>query len=47
MIMASTSSVDSDPFVDPSVNVDEVTLNVGRNASLTLGTESLIVLGKF
>ena len=42
---------DSDPFEDP-VSVEEQsnfgedsTLIVGRNASLTLGTDSLIVLG--
>lgn len=42
---------DSDPFDDP-VSVEEqsdygedCTLVVGRNASLTLGTDSLIVLG--
>lgn len=43
----------TDPFADPSVNssqrefgADNFTLEVGRNASLTLGTDSLIILGK-
>ena len=41
---------DSDPFADPNVEVvghdiGVSTLSVGRNASLTLGTDSLIVLG--
>lgn len=40
----------NDPFADPHTGDDrhyvgETTLNVGRNASLTLGTDSLIVLG--
>ena len=45
-----------DPFVDPITSFDEhardhsfgidSTLAVGRNASLTLGTDSLIVLGE-
>jgi sphingosine kinase len=44
------------PFVDPSTSLEEPgrgnsfaidsTLAVGRNASLTLGTDSLIVLGE-
>lgn len=40
-----------DPFADPTVPQDqqsfpaESTLTVGRNASLTLGKDSLIVLG--
>ena len=37
-----------DPFADPMLVEDQrtiTTLNVGRNASLTLGTDSLIVLG--
>lgn len=44
---------DDDPFADPTVVMDQrieigpATLNVGRNASLTLGTDSLIVLGMF
>ena len=49
--MAPTSLADSDPFVDP-VNIandhdytDGWTLPVGRSASLTLATDSLIVLG--
>lgn len=48
---------DDDPFKDPSLagtqtpqpqpsdNVPGTTLAVGRNASLTLGTDSLVVLG--
>ena len=41
---------DDDPFPttlveDQRTLVGESTLNVGRNASLTLGTDSLIVLG--
>ena len=49
--MAPTSLADSDPFVDPvnSVSDDDYTeawtLPVGRSASLTLATDSLIVLG--
>lgn len=49
--MAPTSIGDSDPFVDP-VNTasdhdytEAWTLPVGRDASLTLATDSLIVLG--
>jgi len=48
--MTMEPNVDSDPFADPN-GVDEPrfvvdsTLNVGRHASLTLGTDSLIVLG--
>jgi hypothetical protein len=40
-----------DPFADPTLVEEQrdfvggSTLNVGRNASLTLGTDSLIVLG--
>ena len=43
---------DRDPFADPINTVEDVshvegtTLAVGRNASLTLATEALIVLGK-
>lgn len=43
---------DSNPFADPSIGeeqerlVENATLSVGRNASLTLGTDSLIVLGR-
>ncbi|KAA6411134.1 MAG: sphingosine kinase [Lasallia pustulata] len=43
--MTSTISSDSDPFADPGVAEGVVdTLNAGRNASLTLATDSLIVL---
>lgn len=49
--MAPTSSTDTDPFADPD-NVpgdhdytEGWTLPVGRSASLTLATDSLIVLG--
>lgn len=48
---------DGDPFADPAqveeeeqdqrTFVGEATLNAGRNANLTLGTDSLIVLGLF
>ena len=44
--MTSTISSDSDPFADPGLAEGVVdTLNAGRNASLTLATDSLIVLG--
>jgi hypothetical protein len=48
--MTMEPNVDSDPFADPHVDDDaqfvvDSTLNVGRHASLTLGTDSLIVLG--
>lgn len=42
---------DNDPFADPTIVEDQLnfvgesTLHVGRNASLTLGTDCLIVLG--
>ena len=40
---------DGDPFADPTRHDhhfdEQATLNVGRNASLTLGTDSLVVLG--
>ena len=45
--------IESDPFADPNVSGSQqdlgqdATLLVGRNASLTLGTDSLIVLGKY
>ncbi|KAI9881046.1 MAG: sphinganine kinase lcb4 [Pleopsidium flavum] len=48
--MATELPTDSDPFVDPDIVEEqqdfarESTLAVGRNASLTLGTDSLIVL---
>jgi sphingosine kinase len=54
--MATTSPQADDPFVDPSSEAEDIgtdhafavnsTLVVGRNASLTLGTDSLIVLGE-
>lgn len=50
--MATTSLADSDPFVDPvntasdRVYTEAWTLPVGRSASLTLATDSLIVLGR-
>lgn len=54
--MTTNISLSDDPFVDPqSVTEDhtsdhafaaDATLAVGRNASLTLGTDSLIVLGE-
>lgn len=49
--MAPMSVVDSDPFVDPANAAaghdytEAWTLPVGRSASLTLATDSLIVLG--
>jgi hypothetical protein len=48
--MTMERNVDSDPFAEPDVDdeaqfVVDSTLSVGRNASLTLGTDSLIVLG--
>ncbi len=49
--MAPASVAESDPFADPShMSQDHEygeasTLPVGRNASLTLATDSLIVLG--
>jgi len=49
--MSTEDRVEPDPFADPSFAelqphpVGETTLNVGRNASLTLGTDALIVLG--
>ncbi len=50
-MMATAPLTDSDPFADPDIVGEqrefarESTLAVGRNASLTLGTDSLIVLG--
>ena len=50
--MISGNLTDSNPFADPSIHenqrdlAEESTLTVGRNASLTLGTDSLIVLGQ-
>ena len=49
--MASPALPGSDPFADPVHNghdndsMDAWTLNVGRDASLTLATDSLIILG--
>ena len=52
--MSSVDLISTNPFVDPSLLssndsqrdlAENPTLNVGRNASLTLGTDSLIVLG--
>lgn len=49
-----TLEVTSNPFADPNLAdssdisqqlAEEATLTVGRNASLTLGTDSLVVLG--
>ncbi|RVX66405.1 hypothetical protein B0A52_09635 [Exophiala mesophila] len=48
--MASGRSIDSDPFADPismqdeRATIVESTLSVGRNATLTLGTDAVIVL---
>lgn len=54
--MATSSTLPEDPFVDPSSETEDLatdyafavnsTLAVGKNASLTLGTDSLIVLGE-
>ena len=50
--MAADSIVESDPFadhVDASHDtdiVDVTTLQVGRSASLTLATDSLVVVGQ-
>ncbi len=50
--MAPSSIAESDPFKDPIVPaterdfVGDSTLSVGRDASLTLATDSLIVLGR-
>ena len=50
-IMSTGDAIISNPFADPSLHddqhrfVQDSTLSVGRNASLTLGTDSLIVLG--
>jgi hypothetical protein len=54
--MSSTDPIQPDPFRDPSAvsaessegefAEEDTTLLVGRNASLTLGTDSLIVLGE-
>ena len=49
--MAPNPLADSDPFVDPVNAANDLeyaeawTLPVGRSASLTLATDSLIVLG--
>jgi hypothetical protein len=51
--MTSETTVESNPFADAAIVdeqrdfVGESTLAVGRNASLTLGTDSLIVLGSY
>jgi len=55
--MAISSTLPDDPFVDPSSEAEDLgtdhafavnsTLAVGKNASLTLGTDSLIVLGEW
>lgn len=52
LVMESASSIDSNPFADPTTSAaqrssKDATLLVGRNASLTLGTDSLIVLGMY
>ena len=52
LTMASTTILGANPFADPDHNVDNTeydegsTLPVGRDASLTLATDSLIVLGR-
>lgn len=42
-----TMGITSDEYVREQAFVTDGTLTVGRNASLTLGTDSLIVLGEF
>jgi sphingosine kinase len=54
--MTTSANPDENPFVDPTTSFEEhgrgnsfavdATLAVGKNASLTLGTDSLIVLGE-
>jgi len=54
--MTTTSKPTDNPFVDPATSFEDAgrgnsfavdsTLALGRNVSLTLGTDSLIVLGK-
>jgi hypothetical protein len=48
--MTTPSMAAENPFVDPINSFDEQaiesTLAVGKNASLTLGTDSLILLGE-
>jgi sphingosine kinase len=54
--MTTTSMATDNPFVDPTSSFEDAgrgnsfatdsTLAVGRNASLTLGTDALIVLGE-
>lgn len=52
LTMASTTTPGANPFADPDHNADNSeydegsTLPVGRDASLTLATDSLIVLGR-
>lgn len=53
--MSKTMSAHANPFMDPAAEQEaagdetqfsvDSTLSVGKNASLTLGTDSLIVLG--
>lgn len=51
--MTQEDEITADPFQDPSATasqhdgVEDATLVVGRDASLTLGTDSLVVLGLF
>lgn len=53
--MAPASVVDSNPFIDPITSstseetdgYQDSTLTVGRNTSLSLATDSLIILGKY
>lgn len=51
-MMGKAPPVESDPFADPDIvgeqeeSTMESTLAVGRNATLTLATDSLIVLGR-
>lgn len=53
MAPKTTSTDSSNPFIDPDTSFEggrgsfavDATLAVGKNASLTLGTDALIVLG--
>jgi hypothetical protein len=50
--MTTPSSATDNPFADPTTSMDgpdstgHLSLSVGKNASLTLATDSLVVLGE-
>lgn len=50
--MEPITSTHGDPFADPAVEANrstvaaDLTLSLGRNVALSLGTDSLIILGK-